>query len=179
MDLSKLEAESLSYNDIEYMLDGKVNVVTYPELGDYETLDDLLGPYGRCVLLYMTGENFGHWTCVIKVNDDLVEVYDSYGIKPDRELNFIPNHLKESKRQDYAYLSQLLDDSPYQLSYNQHKMQKFAKGISTCGRWCVARCFYQHWPLEKFKKRFVNNEFNIDPDKYVTILSELLKQLKE
>lgn len=176
MDIAKLEAVALSNNDIEKMLDGKVNVVTYPDLKNYKTLDQLLGPYGCCILLYMTGENYGHWTAVIKVNDNLIETFDPYGFKPDRELNFIPNNLKRSKRQDFAYLSQLLDESPYKLSYNNYRFQKYGKGISTCGRWSTARCFYKHVPLEEFKRMFIDNEFHMDPDKYVTIFTELLKK---
>ena len=177
--LKELESISLSNHDIENLLDGKVNVVTYPELKEYSSLDELLGNNGCAVILYMTDKNFGHWCALVRVNNKLVEFFDPYGMVPDSELKFVPAHLKKSTRQDFAYLSQLMDDSPYKLSYNEYPMQHFGKGLNTCGRWSTARCIFKEWPLSKFHNKFVNNEFGMSPDSYVTMFTELYKELKK
>ena len=80
---------SLSSDDILKALDSKVKIIQYPDISKYKTIDNLLAPYNRVVILYLTTKNYGHWVCIFKNKNNQIEFFDSYGIKPDNELKFI------------------------------------------------------------------------------------------
>jgi hypothetical protein len=170
--ISKLEKVSLSNNDLDRLCDYKVNVVTYDELPDYETLDQLLGPYGACILLYMTDLNFGHWTAIIKINNRSVEFFDPYGYFPDTELQFIPNDIKHETHQDERHVAKLLFESPYELSFNEHKYQKLKRNINTCGRHCAMRVLFKNMPLKEYNNMMYSTE--LTPDQLVSVVTTAL-----
>lgn len=167
--LNQLKAKALSNDEISYLLDGKVKVLTYPELSKYKNIDQLLKPYGCAIILYQTRKNFGHWIALIKQGPNIIEHFDSYGIKPDNELKFVKSNMRRELGQDYPHLTYLLYHSPYQLSYNQYKLQKMKKNISTCGRWSVARCILKDMPLDEFAKLFKVK--GLTPDDVVSMLT--------
>jgi len=164
----KLEKVPLSNHDIHKLTGGKCNVMSYTELLNYKTLDQALGKNGCLVLLYETDEHFGHWVAVIKINENLVEHFDPLSSKPDREWDHISAEYKKK-----PYLSHLMKESPYQLSYNQYKLQQNKKDINTCGRFCALRVILQHYSLEQFKKILTNPIY--DPDFMVTLITEIIK----
>ena len=55
---------SLSDKELFDVLGGSANVLTYPELEEFEDIDDVLGLNRRCILLYLTDEYYGHFTCM-------------------------------------------------------------------------------------------------------------------
>ena len=79
--------KSLSDTDILNYMNGKTNLIQYKEIINYDNIDDLLGQYKKCVLLYHTRENYGHWTCLYKVKNTIY-FFDSYGVIPDDEQNY-------------------------------------------------------------------------------------------
>lgn len=169
--IEELQAETLSNFEIMDKIKNKANLMTYSELMDYDDLDEALGPHEALVLLYETKKNFGHWVTIFK-RGNLIEHFDSYGYFPDDELDFIPDYFRKVEGIDYPHLSYLLDNSPYKLSYSEHKLQKHEKDVSTCGRWVISRLLLRHLPLDKFEKMFKNKDF--DPDFLVTIFTELI-----
>ena len=60
-ELKSLIAKPLSDDEIKNALDGKVNIVKYSELKNMKHIDELLGKYGRSVILVETKKNNGHW----------------------------------------------------------------------------------------------------------------------
>lgn len=161
-ELDRLKTKALSNTEISSLLNGKVKVLTYPELAQYNDIDELLDPYGCAIILYMTRKNFGHWIALIKQGKNLIEHFDSYGIKPDNELKFIKSHMREELDEEYPHLTYLLYHSPYKLSFNQYKLQKTDKGISTCGRWSASRCLLKDLPLDEFVKLFKVPKYSTD-----------------
>lgn len=163
----KLESIALSNKDILHLTNNKCNVMSYDDLLNYKTLDEALGPFGALCVLYEFGYRYGHWVAVIKVNDNLIEFFDPLSSKPDREWKFISDEYKKK-----PYLSYLMKESPYNLSYNQYKFQKNKKGINTCGRHCALRIILKNYSLEQYKKFLTNKKY--DPDFMVTVLTEIL-----
>ena len=96
---------ALSDKDIMRLIKGKANLLTYTELQKYNNIDQVLGPYSALVLLYETSKNFGHWVCVFKVNENTIEHFDSYGLKPDDELKFIPEYFREVNYEEIPHLT--------------------------------------------------------------------------
>jgi hypothetical protein len=170
--LKKLLSESLSDGDIMRLIDGKANLILYPELVEYDNIDDVLGIHKACVILYETKRNYGHWVCVIKHSNKHIEVFDSYGTFPDDQLKYIPENYKKQSGQEHSLLTNLLLKSRCKIEYNHDKLQKFKENINTCGRWVAFRIICRKLPLKKFVKLFKNKKS--PPDVLVSILTTII-----
>lgn len=161
--------KALSSKDIMELIHHKANLLTYIELQNYNNINDVLGKYQAIVLLYETSMNFGHWVCVFKVNENTIEHFDSYGLKPDDELKFVPEYFRIVNYDEIPHLTYLLYNSNYKVIYNEYQLQSKKKGVSTCGRWVSTRLNYRMIPQEKFSKFFLEYD---NPDKIVVELTE-------
>jgi hypothetical protein len=173
--IKDLESYSLSDKDVLKIVDGKANFITYDQLKYVDSIDELLEPYGSCIILYLTEPNYGHFVSLNLVgpNEDVLEHFDSYGIIPDDELREfnISKEVRDEYNEDYPYLLQLMYDSPYELSFNEHKLQARKNNINTCGRWAAMRSLLRHLPLEEFVDIFQNNKLGT-PDEIVTAITQ-------
>lgn len=176
MNLKKLISKSLSNYEISMLLNKKVNIVTYPELINYKTLDELLGPNEAVIILYETKKRSGHWTLLFKLDDNTVEHFDSYGIVPDDELEFIKESYRNISNQDIPYLSQLLYNSKYNIEYNEFPLQEKRKNINTCGRHVVVRLLYRDHDIYEYVNMLTNSTNN--PDIFVTYFTNLMSNYK-
>lgn len=171
--IKSLRAKSLSNFDIMRICDGKVNIVTYPELSEYSSIDDVLGKYGAAIILYLTKKKYGHWVAIFKVNRHQIEFFDPYGLRPDDQLDFINQHFRVENNEKKPHLSYLLYNSPYTVTYNDDRLQKMIKDVSTCGRWCAIRIVLRKLKLPDFVRIFKNNKC-YDPDFFVTAISSFI-----
>lgn len=169
---------ALSDKAILNLLEGHVNVVVYPNLYMYSSIDELMGPHGACILLYEAKPKYGHWCALIKIGNNTIEFFDPYGSAgsggwPDDNLNMIPQDFAKLTNQEIPYLSLLMMDSPYDLSYNEFQFQKKNKNIRTCGRHCVFRVFNRDLSLYEYKD-FMDHlcyKYNTNYDGVVTIFT--------
>lgn len=154
-----------SNHDIKKKLNGKCEIITYDDLKNYSNVDQLLEKNGCVVILYETSKNYGHWICLFKTHDkkgkEIISFFDPYGFTVDDQLDY-------GNIEYYPYLSKLLYESPYQIEYNEYPMQTFAKNISTCGPWCIARLIFKDLPLKDFHKLFKGNK-NFTSDELVAL----------
>jgi len=171
--IKKLESVSLSDQDILNLLGGQTNLITYTDLACTHNIDDILLPYGKCVILYLTKDHYGHWTCLTKINDNLLEFFDPYGTIIDDELKDIERNFRKKSKQNYPHLTSLLYESPYDISYNHYRFQKRNPGIKTCGRHVVTRILLNDLSLDNYIKFF--EQFRNDPDYVVTHITNYLK----
>lgn len=165
--------KSLSNEDILRMCDNKVNIFTYPELLKFNSIDQVLYPHNAAIILYMTRENFGHWVAVIRTADNIIEHFDSYGLKPDKELKFISNYFRRESGQLQPHLTYLYYKCPYQVSYNQYKLQKLKKDVNTCGRFAALRVLLKELPLDNFYKLFQGDKY-LDSDDRVALITSFI-----
>lgn len=171
--IKELEQMSLSNQEVMKLIDGKANLIQYPQLAQINNIDEILEPYGACVILFLTKKNYGHWTCLFKVSPNTLEFFDPYGLMIDDELNFkMAEHFRRESNQDYPHLTWLLYNSPYKITYNEHKFQKKLKGVATCGRHTAMRLILRHLSLDQYKEFFDGS--GMDPDKLVTILTSYI-----
>jgi hypothetical protein len=165
--MERYKSIALSNREIFQLLDGKCNVMTYPELTQFNTINDAMGKYKALVLLYLSKQNYGHWVCVFKRNENTIEFFDSYGFFPDDELNFIPQHFRVVSNQSYPHLTYLLSECPYsKIDYNDKRLQVLDDDTKTCGRWCVVRIMLKHMSIDEFI-----DKFKTDGDMMVTNLT--------
>ena len=157
----------LSGQDIKAITNNKARVISYHELANINSLDELLGINKAVILLYETKENFGHWTALFTIDDETVEFFDSYGFAPDQELNYATYN-------DTPYLSNLMKASGYNFIYNDKKLQTFAHDINTCGRWTSLRVRMRDIPLNEFIKLWTKNK-HYQPDFWVSAITYLFR----
>jgi hypothetical protein len=175
--LEKYENIPLSNTRISQLLDHNVKIEVYPNLHKYNNIDELLGTYGACVLLFESMPKYGHWCCIFKVSDELIEFFNPYGTIaegwPDDCLTHIPEEFRKITNQLIPKLSLLMLNSPYELSYNEYPFQKHESDIKTCGRHCVVRLRNKHMELEEYLDylNFECDKYNINYDKLVTLLT--------
>jgi hypothetical protein len=170
--LRKAIEDPLSDDDIKYLTRNKCNIMKYEELAHCETLDQVLKPHGACILLYETEKNFGHWVALIKNpggKKDVVEFFDSYGMAPDEELKMIPQYFRATSAQNFPHLTQLINESPYQVQFNDIDFQEEIKNVNTCGRWAAMRVIWRNISLDKFQDFLLNQR--ISPDEYVAAMT--------
>lgn len=170
---------ALSNFEVLDLVNGHANVILYPDLYKFESIDELLQPFGACFLLFETKPNFGHWCALIKYGD-IVEFFDSYSSYPDDTLDFIPEDFKNESNQNYPYLTALLYHSPYKIEFNDKQYQSRKGNISTCGRHAACRIMFKHLSLKKYNKLIndVKKAINGDADDAVTALTLLVNDGK-
>lgn len=160
--IKKLESISLSGADILKICSNKSNLIPYSDLSNYNNIDEALGPYTSCILLYETKLNYGHWCCIFKVDKNTLEFFDPYGEKVDEQLKHIPQNMRKSLNEEIPHLSYLLINSPYDVIYNKKKIQKLETDINTCGRHCAFRIVMRSLPLDDYIDLFQNQKQSAD-----------------
>lgn len=153
----------LSSDDIYKFFNNQIKILTYKEIDKYDNIDQLLFPYNRVMILFEKEPRKGHWCCLFKNKKNETYFYDSYAIKP-------PNQLKYSAGQN-RYLKQKRDTllrifENHLIKYNPVGLQKWAKGINTCGRWCLARMACDELNSYEFAE-LIKSQTD-DPDKFIT-----------
>lgn len=159
-------AYSLNEDDIRKILPG-IKIFPYPELHEYDHIDEIFDSKGRALMLYLTeDENTGHWVCMMKRGKE-IEYFDPYGnYGPDEEAEWLPKHKLEELGQDVPILSRMLKASGYKVIKNPYAFQKKESDINTCGRHCVTRLALMNLPIEKYKDVVSSTKYS--PDKFVS-----------
>ena len=158
---------SLSDSDIRRFLPG-IPILTYQELTSINDIDQILNnPYNAAVILIEVRPKSGHWTLIQKRNK-MLEWFDSYGVKVDNQLQKIDKKFRQVSDQDFPYVSKLMKESPYKLSYNNHRLQIMAHNINTCGRHVICRVILKDMSLNAYNKLMRSTD--LSPDELVTSL---------
>jgi hypothetical protein len=160
---------SLSGKQVLELLDYKANLIQYSDLHKIKSIDELLGPHRKCVLLYLTSANYGHYCCVWEYNNTIF-FFDSYGSKPDTQLNFVPKDMKEELNSNHNYLIRLLYESGKNVEYNQYQLQSREPNITTCGRWCCSRLRFPEISIEDYHDIFKQSSRYMSNDELITLL---------
>lgn len=170
--IKHLKKISLSNEDVMKLLNGKSNLVLYPDIINYNNIDELLGKYGACIILYLTEENYGHWCCIFR-DKDVIQFFDSYGEMVDNALNYAMDpYFKKKGGMDLPLLTSLLLDAydKYEIRFNNFKFQEDKKDINTCGRFCVVRLWLRNLNEYEFKDFMYSTKYK--PDELVAILTQ-------
>lgn len=145
----------LSGNQIKSALDNETKILRYRDLLNYDNIDDILKPYNNFVLLYEQKPRYGHWVCVIFHEDtDTLEYYDPYGFFIDEVLDYVDTDFKNQSGQSFPYLSYLFYISPYNIIYNNKKLQEKKNSVATCGRHIISRILLKDIPLKEYQDIF-------------------------
>jgi hypothetical protein len=152
--IAEYEKVALSDADLVKVLGDDVKIVMYPDLHRMRTLDEVMGPGGAAIILFEAKPEYGHWCTVFRApggDNGLVEFFNPYGGYPDDSLRYINKSFAERTNQDEPYLSRLMMESPYRLSYSPYAFQSHGNNVKTCGRHCAARLMLKDLPLDDYK----------------------------
>jgi hypothetical protein len=183
--IKKLLQHALSDKEISDFFDGKVNILKYSELSRYSNINDVLGKYERCIILFENGEiDNGHWTALVKIYLPKRKPYilfaDSYGHIMEDEFNWIPKSFQNMSMQKRGILLKLLINQPLDVHYSQYRLQKIGKlddvNVNTCGRWASMFCLFNMVSEKQFSELFrMGQPYGITPDELVCYIYEDLK----
>ena len=166
MDISK------SLSGIDILSKVKCNLIQYKDVNKYKSIEELLGPTKKCVILYHTKKDYGHWTCIYEYNGTIF-FFDSYGFIPDDELKFLHKDLKAELNSNHRYLTQLLYNSNKPVEYNEYQLQERKKNVNTCGRWCIERLKYPEISVNDFYKIFKDASKHLNIDELICYLVKI------
>ncbi len=164
---------ALTDEDIRNLLDDKIKIVPYPDLINYESIDELLEPYDAVALLFEIKPKQGHWVLIHRLPNGHIEFFNSYGGRggeggyPDDCLDYVPKRYRKESNQDFPHLTQLLYECPDKIDYNQYQFQSDDPNIKTCGRWVSIRRILNDITLKDFSKIFKKE----NGDEIVTFLT--------
>lgn len=172
MDLVLRQAEeiSLTEDDLRKIANDKVKIIRYVDLENIKNIDELLNPYGAVIILYQTELNYGHWCSLMRMSENRLEFFDSYGVDIDKELKYSAFHLQRHEGNIVPHLSALIDKSNYSYYYNSYELQKIKKDVNTCGRYTALRVKMKDIPLNDFVKLLTENKA-YDSDFWVSALT--------
>ena len=144
----------LSDEDIQTILKPyKTNIIQYPQLANVDDINTLFDKLGRCIVFIPLSPTFGHWCCLLKKPNNIIEWFDPYGIAPDEEKKWINEDVLRQLHEDKPYLTQLLQKANKEygtrIMYNRHKWESEKNGISTCGRWVALVCLLCNKSFDK------------------------------
>lgn len=143
---------SLSNDDINYILDPDTNILVYKDLANYDSIDDVFDPLGRCILLYsIEAVNNGHWVCMWRKGNK-INYFDPYGQPPEEPKEWVDTNDNRMMGQGRNMLTNLLKKSGCEVYYNTYPYQKMDNSTATCGRWCVSRLVCKDFTANQFHK---------------------------
>lgn len=142
--ITNLKTTPLSEDDIKYYLNGRTKICLYRQLNRVKNINQLLSPYGNCIILIETEPHFGHWICLKKTRKDgrtILSFFDSYGGFPDTQKKYVNKDFLLKSGQYYDKIRELMYIAAkrykYILEFSQKKLQNIRNPqIATCGHWC-------------------------------------------
>lgn len=169
-DEKKLMNMALSEDQLLRALSGHVKIISYSDLKNYRTLESLLKPYNKVIILFaITSPLNGHWTCLHKRTSGEVIFTDSYGLEPMDENHYVPASIvKYVSEQFRPYIYQLFSNYRHPIHYSQYRLQ--SPNTSVCGRYCIVRLLYPELSEDQFSK--VLRDSVVHPDIVVTLLTK-------
>lgn len=174
MELRKIIDDPMSDYDIRLYLGKNAKIITYDELKNYKTIDDIMPNHKDFVVILFREDTEGHnhWIGMTKdKSKNAVYHFCSYGSYPDEYLfTWINCKMRKKLGEDRAYMTDLLNSCVYDVFYNDIKYQlmeyKGDDNIATCGR-----------HLTNFIINFIDN--GMDLKKYYEYMRGLQQKQKK
>ena len=156
------------------------DILKYSELQIIKDLSDeiLTKNNSYKILLFEYKKNSGHWVCILRY-DNVIEFYNSYGIKHSKEDFMDDKQLNEYLGQYRLFLDELLKreiiQEEFEVIYNKVRHQKKHREINTCGRHVVLRILcmkYFNMNLLQYQNFIENSskKLGLNYDEFVTYI---------
>jgi hypothetical protein len=183
MNYEKLEQYELSNTDIKKILGKRINIIPYPQLKKYSSFDSCF-QNNSCFVLFFetTNSSTGHWQCVFK-NNNVYEFWDSYGLIPSGDKNYIQNNILVQLDEIKPYLPDIIDNEIQRGStiiFNTIDYQKWIGSVSTCGRHVCSRLLHKDLNEKQYftylTKYMQENKLNSFDEAVVKITYDIIRK---
>lgn len=109
--------------------------------------------------------------------EPIIQFFDSYGGRPDSQLKWVGEPMREELGQKYPLLTMMFDKCSYPVYYNDVEYQKESPNISNCGRHCVnfiKASLEKGYDLRQYHEwmKACCKKLNLDYDGVVSVLIE-------
>jgi hypothetical protein len=168
----------ISNEDICKYLGPEANnkIVKYGDLDNYKNIEQLVNNNDYIIILIESELNIGHWTVILRYNN-FIEWFNSYGLIPSVDIDYIDDRINKMLDQDIRHLNILLNEckNRYDIIYNKKPLQKLDENVATCGRWVLMRIitflFYK-FDLNNFLIFIekLKEHFNLENDELISLL---------
>ena len=140
-EIEEVIEEPLDDSEIrDYLPDAKI--LKYSELAKYRHINELLPEEtDYAIVLYLDGQNKGHWTAVLKYKN-VYEMFDPYGVKElDEQLKWVPCPQRIKLQVAIPYMTRLFNtiEKPHKGILSTFDYQDDKTNVNSCGRHCVYR----------------------------------------
>ena len=152
MNYNKLQSYELSNVDIKKILGKNINIIPYPQLNNYSSLQSCMRNNDMFVLFFeTTNSTTGHWQCMF--NNGTYNFWDSYGLKPSGDKSYIQKNILIQLKEIQPYLPNLLNTglkNGLNIIYNKNDYQSWSGDVSTCGRHVCTRLLNKHMNEQEY-----------------------------
>lgn len=142
--------KELSNYDVYNIVKKPFGLIEGNRINENYDIDDLL-INDMCLIIYNEINKIGHWCCMKKIKNTIY-FFDPYG-------DFIDEQQKYTNKIYDPVLRKILKryiklNKKNKVEYNDNQLQKFKKGINTCGRWCGIFLKYDKVTIDEFNEIF-------------------------
>jgi hypothetical protein len=177
--LDRKSSEFVTDANIEQFFgkEAKKYILLYSDLAKYKSIQKLL-PKKKDFRIILIEEKAlsGHWIAILR-NNNVIEVFNSYGTKPSSELNLLSEHQKQSLNENVKWLNVSLNKAmkQYHIIYNNKRFQKLDDNVNTCGKHVLLRLLmflYYDLDLAQYIQfiDFLKRRLKLNADEIVSLL---------
>ena len=159
----KLKLYPLSNFDLKEIVPN-IKITVSKDLEHIKFADELINNQNIGILLWLYGQNEGHWLALIKDDDTKqFEIFDSYAF-PFKDIN------KELKIKDKNFvvkpsiLLNIIKNSGYTPVFNNNRLQSITDD-NACGRYAMLRLVFYNYDIHTFHiiLKEIEKKYNINP----------------
>jgi hypothetical protein len=144
-ELRKELSEFIDDKDLESYFGGSVmakHILKYGEIDDYQSIQKILPRKNDFKIILLESKlNSGHWVALLRYGKT-IEYYNSYGLKPSKELDFNSDLVNQQLDQETKHLNILFRKAVkdgFKVIYNRRRFQKMSDDVATCGKHVILR----------------------------------------
>jgi len=168
--IKEIYSQDLTGSDIHITTNGKCPVHLYKDLLKFDSIEQILGPYNKCIILFPVKSSVnGHFVSLLYHEDiNTLEYFDPYGFSWDQELKYS----EDTKWTQYNIIGMLMDkakEQGFKVMWNKYRFQELKDGISTCGKHASIRARFSYLKIDEYAKLMLRQKQS--PDYIVTMLT--------
>jgi|TARA_B110000285_G_scaffold150970_1_gene168519 hypothetical protein len=168
----------LSNHQLESALGVGTKTITYSELRNYATIEELLPKiHDFKIILIRDRPSSGHWVNIIRTGQDNYVYFNSFGQSYNQDLYLVSSTIRKMLGSYDNYLNDLLKGK--NVEYNKKKFQSNYSDV--CGRWVVLNIIMitkMLFSLNDFIKFIETKKKELDYSSYDELVLKLTENIK-
>ncbi|MDR3550742.1 MAG: hypothetical protein P4L31_04970 [Candidatus Babeliales bacterium] len=142
MNIANVENTELTDSDLKQLLGNNINIIPYPNLKRYKSLNDCFGKRNFFIIFFETESALsGHWTMMLR-QGNTYEYFDPYGLGIDCDKKYIEERTLTKLKENEPILINMCHDAiskGFTVFANTIDYQRWSNNVGDCGRHCAVR----------------------------------------